>query len=70
MFMNVLQKEKTNINIFKLILQRKKRSTLQSDASKNSISNNNKNNNGLSKNDLKLPIPSLKDMEFSWSENY
>lgn len=70
--MNVLHKGKANINIFKLISRQKKKSKLQSDTSKNSISNNNKNNNdnSLSRNDLKVPIPSLKDMEFSWSENY
>jgi hypothetical protein len=63
----VLQKGKDYINLFNLLTRKKKRSTkLPSGIEKN----NNKNNNNLSTSDLKVASPSLKDMEFSWSENY
>jgi hypothetical protein len=62
----VLQKGKVHINLFNLLTRKKKESTkLPSD-----IEKNNKNNNNLSTSDLKVASPSLKDMEFSWSENY
>jgi hypothetical protein len=62
----VLQKGKVHINLFNLLTRKKRESTkLPSD-----IENNNNNNNNLSTSDLKVASPSLKDMEFSWSENY
>ena len=67
----MLQKGKVNINFLKFISRQKNKSKFQSDISKNRNSNNDKNNNdiGLSINDIKMPLPSLKDMEFSWSDN-
>jgi hypothetical protein len=64
----VLQKGKVHINLFNMLTRKKKGSTkLPSDIEKN---NNSVNNNNLSTRDLKVASPSLKDMEFSWSENY
>ena len=52
-------------------------STLPQEIDKNSNTNkaeknNQKNNNEVntSTNEIKVPFPSLKDMEFSWSDNY
>ena len=60
----MLQKGKVHINLFNLLSRKKKESTkLPSGIEKN-------NNNNLSTSDLKVESPSLRDMEFSWSENY
>jgi hypothetical protein len=57
----MLQKGKIHINLFNLITRYKNRST--------KLTSDNNNNNNLSTSDLKVAVPSLKDMEFSWSEN-
>ena len=57
----MLQKGKIHINLFNLITRYKNRSTkLTSD----------NNDDNLSTSDLKVAVPSFKDMEFSWSDNH
>ena len=56
----MLQKGKVHINLFNLLTRKKKGST--------KLSSDN-NDDKLSTSDLKVAVPSLKDMEFSWSEN-
>ena len=68
----MLQKGKVNINFFNLFTRPKKRSKkLDSSIGNNENKEKNKNNDTISSNyEWKVPTPSLKDMEFSWSENY
>ena len=69
----MLQKGRVNVNLFKLLTRQKKESKVSSsDINNHSIGINDKNikNIDLTTNDIKLPTPSLKDMEFSWSDNY
>ena len=72
----MLQKGKVNINFFNPFNRQKKRSkkldsSTDNNDNKKDYKNNNKNNDiNSSKIDLKVPTPSLKDMEFSWSENF
>jgi hypothetical protein len=57
----MLQKGNIHINLFNLVTPYKNRSTKL-------ISDN--DNDNLSTSNLKVAVPSLKDMEFSWSENH
>jgi hypothetical protein len=68
----VLQKKYVDINIFKLIFQQKKKFNLRSVCEKNIHNCHDKNNkdNNLRKSNFEVPIPTIQDMEFSWSENY
>ncbi len=59
---NMLQKGKIHFDLFNLITRYKNRST--------KLTSDNKNDDNLSTSDLKVAVPSLKDMEFSWSENH
>lgn len=74
----MLQKGKVHINLFSLLTRSKKDFSNSSTViDRNNGSNNGKNSSdkkenkvNLSTNDIKLPVPSLKDMEFSWSDDY
>ena len=73
----MLQKGKVNINLFSFFTRSKKDlSTSPTILDTNSRNNGGKNRDkkekevNLSTNNIKIPVPSLKDMEFSWSDNY
>lgn len=72
----MLQKGKVNINLFSKLTRSKKDTALSSDIDKNSKKDNgnkkNNNNNEVNSsiNDIKVPFPSLKDMEFSCYDNF
>ena len=68
----MLQKGSATFNFFKLLARQKKMTKDQSDISKNINSSDHKDNIdiGSSQNDIKVSFPSIKDMEFSWFDNY